>query len=307
MPRGGARLVEPFAGSAAITLAAAARNAFERFLIADGLAPLAEIWRLVIHDPQALARGYERLWRRQLNDARQAYETIRAEFNASRDPIRLLYLLARCVKGSARFNREGEFNQAPDNRRLGTRPDVMRREIFGAHALLNRRSEARAADFRETLAEVRADDVVYMDPPYQGISGGRDRRYFQGVALHDLVTELNRLNVRGVPFLLSYDGTCGDRAYGAELPKELDLVRVPLRAGRSTQSTLAGRAEITVESLYVSPAARIACAHFQPVVRPVRQVSLRSLRLSQCSHDHDLARLHGPHKSMNSWGRDSGS
>jgi len=274
MPRGGARLVEPFAGSAAITLAAAVRNAFERYLIADGLAPLAEIWRLILHKPGALARGYERLWHRQLGDARRAYETIRAEFNATRDPIPLLYLLARCVKGSVRFNRQGEFNQAPDNRRLGMRPEIMRREIFGAHALLNQRTEVRATDFRETLADVRADDVVYMDPPYQGISEGRHRRYFQGVSLRELVTELDRLNARGVPFLLSYDGTCGDRAYGAELPAELDLVKVSLHAGRSTQSTLTGRAETTVESLYISPAARSACARSRSVLQPVRQVSL---------------------------------
>jgi len=274
MPRCAGRLVEPFAGSAAITLAAAARNAYERYLIADGLGPLAEIWRLIIQDPQQLASGYERLWRRQLDDPRQAYETIRAEFNGGRDPIRLLYLLARCVKGSVRFNRQGEFNQAADNRRLGMRPEIMRREIFGAHGLLDQRTEARAADFRETLADVRPEDVVYMDPPYQGISGGRDRRYFQGVPLHDLVTELDRLNMRGVPFLLSYDGTCGDRAYGAELPKELDLVKVSLRAGRSTQSTLAGRAEMTVESLYLSPATRSARMSSEPVVRVARQTSL---------------------------------
>jgi DNA adenine methylase len=182
MPRGGRRLVEPFAGSAAITLAAAARNAYERYLIADSLAPLAGIWNLVIQHPELLANGYERLWHRQRDDPRQAYEAVRAEFNASRDPVLLLYLLARCVKGSVRFNRDGDLNQAPDNRRLRMRPEIMKRQILGAHALLGGRTEVGAADFRATLADVGAEDMVYMDPPYQGISDGRDRRYFQGCA-----------------------------------------------------------------------------------------------------------------------------
>ena len=274
MPRRAGRLVEPFAGSAAITLAAAVRSAFARYVIADALEPLAGIWRLILTDPERLASDYERLWTCQLGDARQAYDRIRSEFNASRDPVRLLYLLARCVKGSVRFNANGEFNQSPDNRRLGARPEIMRHEIMGAHALLVGRAEARAADFRETLADVAAEDVVYLDPPYQGISGGRDRRYFQGVRLEDLILELDRLNARGVSFLLSYDGSCGGRAYGRELPSELNLLKVPLRAGRSTQSTLAGRAEETVESLYVSPAARLAAA--EPVVRLVRQPSFHA-------------------------------
>jgi len=276
MPRGAGRLVEPFAGSAAITLAAAARDAFPRYVIADALAPLAQIWSLVLRDPERLSADYERLWQSQLDAPRQAYDRIRCEFNATGDPVRLLYLLARCVKGSVRFNAEGEFNQSPDNRRLGARPQTMRREIMGAHALLSGRAEARAADFRATLAEVTAEDVVYLDPPYQGISGGRDRRYFQGVALGDLVLELDRLNARGVPFFLSYDGSCGERTYGAELPQELGMVRIPMRAGRSTQSTLSGRAEVTVESLYVSPAAGAARARGEAAVRPARQMSLEA-------------------------------
>jgi len=274
MPRGARRLVEPFAGSAAVTLAAAARNAYDRYVIADSFAPLADIWKLILTSPHDLADGYERLWRGQLDNPREAYEAVRKEFNANRDPVRLLYLLARYVKGSVRFNAQGEFNQSPDNRRLGMRPQIMRREIAGANHLLGAGAEARAADFRETLADVTSDDVVYMDPPYQGISGGRDRRYFQGVTVEQLIPQLQELNRRDVPFLLSYDGSCGERTYGIDLPAELGLAKVSLRAGRSTQSTLAGRAEITVESLYLSPAVRSRQFAASPIIRPNRQMSL---------------------------------
>jgi DNA adenine methylase len=56
-PVGVARLVEPFAGSAAVTLAAARRGAAERFVIGDSLAPLAGLWRRIIDAPAATGRA----------------------------------------------------------------------------------------------------------------------------------------------------------------------------------------------------------------------------------------------------------
>ena len=46
----------------------------------------------------------------------------------------------------------------------------------------------------------------------------------------------------------------GTRSYGKPLPAKLHLTLVELEAGRSSQSTLLGRSEMTVESLYLSPA-----------------------------------------------------
>jgi len=272
MPRG-ERLFEPFVGSAAITLAAAARDAYAQFVIGDALRPLVEIWRLLLTDPQHLCRAYEQLWRSQLGDPRGAYDRIRRDFNRTQQPTRLLYLLTRCVKASVRFNSDGEFNQSPDNRRLGMRPSVMRRQVMAAHALLTGRTEALVADFRQTLSAATPADTVYLDPPYQGISQGRDRRYYQGVLLDELVDELARLNGAGIPFVLSYDGSCGERRYGRDLPDELGLTKVALQAGRSSQSTLVGRAEITVESLYVSPAARLAIPASEALARAGRQMA----------------------------------
>jgi DNA adenine methylase len=46
----------------------------------------------------------------------------------------------------------------------------------------------------------------------------------------------------------------GDRIHGRKLPERLRLHWIELHAGRSSQATLLGREEITVESLYLSPA-----------------------------------------------------
>lgn len=241
-------LYEPFAGSAAVTLAAARAGLAEGFVVADSLEALVGIWRAVLDHPGDLADGYERLWRGEGGD----YERVRASFNRDGQPAALLYLLARCVKAAPRWSRAGEFNQSPDRRRAGTRPDRMRRSILGASSLLAGRTEARAGDFEATLEGAGPGDLIYLDPPWQGTTSGRDKRYHQGLDRDRLVAALERLDRRRVPFLLSYDGRSGDRAYGEPLPPSLCPRRIDLPAGRSSQSTLNGRAELTIESLYLS-------------------------------------------------------
>ena len=59
------RLVEPFAGSAAVTLAAANLKKFRRFEIGDRLEPLVMLWQTIIDDPEIIANEYERLWNRE--------------------------------------------------------------------------------------------------------------------------------------------------------------------------------------------------------------------------------------------------
>lgn len=245
------RLVEPFAGSAAITLAAAKQNLFSSFLIGDRLEPLVDMWKLVISSPDVLAAGYEILWRREQKRPIDEFYDIRAEFNVDRDPAKLLYLLARCVKNAVRFNPSGQFNQSPDKRRSGTHPDSMRKELNAAHLLLQARSVAVSSDFLDLFEAAREGDLFYLDPPYQGTSEGRDSRYIGGVSRERMIEGLALLNQKGVSFILSYDGSCGERTYGERLPVELGS-RILLDVGRSSQATLNGGADVTIESLYLS-------------------------------------------------------
>lgn len=249
-----ARLVEPFAGSAAVSLAAAFDGRFSRFHINDSLEPLIGIWRYILDDPELLASQYSDIWHEQLGQSEAHYYEIRAKFNADKDPVKLLYLLARCVKNAVRFNQNGEFNQSPDRRRLGMRPTKMRAQVIAAHNLLAGKTDLSSNDYRDVLQSVTTRDLVYMDPPYQGTSIGRDRRYFQSLDLESFLDELEELNRRGVAYLLSFDGRCGDTKYGQELPPELQLQKVEIEVGRSAQATLNGRSSVTVESLYLSPA-----------------------------------------------------
>lgn len=245
-------LYEPFAGSAAVSLAAAATGLASRFHLGDSLAPLMALWRQIISDPKGLIADYQQIWENQLGDPRGFYDQIRDEYNA--DPqAPLLFLLARCVKNAVRFNREGLFNQSPDKRRLGTKPARMGTNIQGAHALLRGKTKVSAGDYWETTKKATADDLIYMDPPYQGTSGSRDQRYYEQLDFDRFITFLEALLERRVPFIISFDGRTGKKQYGQVLPAHLGLTRVELDAGRSTQATLNGDSHRTVESLYLSP------------------------------------------------------
>lgn len=246
------KLIEPFAGSAAISIAAAARGMAKTYSVNDLNKPLVELLRLIVEHPLETASFYERLWNEQHHDSIGHYYTVREDFNRTQDPRLFLYLLARCVKGSVRYNSDGLFNQSPDKRRHGTRPGTMRANIFGVSALLKGKTVFSSLDYRDVLAEAGKSDLVYMDPPYQGVCGERDPRYFSGISHEDFIDALEDLNSRGIAYIVSYDGRRGDRIFGEPLPASLGLVRVELEAGRSSQSTLLGRDEVTFESLYLS-------------------------------------------------------
>ena len=252
-PRRVERLLDPCAGSGAVTLAAARQGRADRYLMGEALVPLARLWQEILARPEVLADRYASLWTRGAADSRAFYDRMRAEFNADQEPAKLLYLLARCVKNAVRFNGTGEFNQSPDRRRLGMHPRKMRAELQGAHRLLHGRTEMVAGDLADLCERATQRDLVYLDPPYQGTSGSRDRRYVAPLDLSEFVGVLERLRARKVRFLVSLDGRSGDRTYGRVLPRELGLVRLELFAGRSSQATLHGRAANTVESLYLSP------------------------------------------------------
>ena len=254
LPSDTATLHEPFVGSGALSLGALQAGAARAVVLGDTLAPLVGIWALVLDDPERLCAQYTRLWEGQGPDPRRYYDQVRQDYNQQPDPARLLFLVARCVKNAVRFNADGAFNQSPDLRRLGMRPALLRARVAAAHALLAGRARAVCRDYAHSLREAGPDDVVYLDPPYLGVSGTRDGRYHQGLDLARFTTELDQSGQRGVSYLVSFDGRTGERRFGPELPEALGLRRLELAAGRSSQATLLGRAEQTVESLYLSPA-----------------------------------------------------
>jgi DNA adenine methylase len=247
------RLVEPFAGSAALSLAAACHGRATSFWVNDAHRPLIDLWQAIIDRPDELSAKYALLWEEQTGRERTYYDEIRAEFNESHQPELFLYLLARCVKAAIRYNSSGEFNNSPDNRRKGALPAAMRARVAGASRLLRGRTRLTAYDYTAVVAECTEEDLIYMDPPYQGVSKNRDSRYAPQIHHDAFCDVLNDLNKRNCCYVVSYDGRTGAKVYGRPMPASLGLGCIELYAGRSTTATLQGKTDDTYESLYLSP------------------------------------------------------
>ncbi|MEE3423522.1 MAG: DNA adenine methylase [Succinimonas sp.] len=162
------------------------------------------------------------------------------------------YLIERCVKGSVRYGGNGKFNQSPDRRQHGTNPETLRKNVLAVSGLLKGRTCFSALDCHDALAMARPGDLVYLDPPYQGVTDARDNRYFSGVPFHEFAEALQALNDRRADYLISYDGTSGSKEYGENLPESLGCQKIMLNAGFSSQAALLGKKSVTFEALNIS-------------------------------------------------------
>lgn len=256
MPKKFNRLIEPFSGMAAITIAVAMEKKASEYIINDLNEPLVRILREAVENPLGLVEDYRKVWEEQFGypeGSVEHYYKIREKFNAGeKNAANMLYLLARCVKGSVRYSGNGMFNQSPDKRRHGTSPKNLAKNISLISSILKGKSQFMSSDYRTILKLANPGDLVYMDPPYQGVCNNRDNRYFSGIEFDDFVMSIDDLNKRGIDFIISYDGTCGEKKYGTDLPETLGLKKVLLNAGLSSQSLLLGKKEVTYESLYLS-------------------------------------------------------
>ena len=253
------RLIEPFSGTCAISILAAIQGKTNKFWLNDINRPLIDLMEMCIQNPVGLAEEYRKIWNGQFAENQNNidyYYKIRDEFNSGfQNPARMLFLLARVVKGAVRYNAQGLMNQSCDKRRCGTRPDAIQDNAQAISDLLNGKTVFTSLDYKAVLELAKPGDLVYMDPPYQGTSNHenpRDNRYIQGVDFDEFVLALEKLNNRNIDFIVSYDGRTGEKVIGKDLPDSLELTHLYVNAGTSAQATLNGKKEITYESLYLS-------------------------------------------------------
>lgn len=259
IPKTTKRIIEPFAGTGAVSIFAAYQGKCETFVLNDINMPLIQMLELCIEDPALLVKQYSEIWNGQFAENENSIEyflKIRNEFNEGKcDAGRMLFLLARVVKGAIRYNADGQMNQSCDKRRYGTRPEIIECNAFRISELLKGKTKFYSMDYKDLLDMVEVGDLVYMDPPYQGTSNKvdtRDNRYIQGVEFEEFVGVLEKLNDRKIDYIVSYDGMTGDRKIGQTLPEYLKLTHMYVDAGISAQATLNGKSETTYESLYLS-------------------------------------------------------
>jgi DNA adenine methylase len=224
-------LYEPFAGSAAITIASAYFCKANDYVINDINEPLIQLWNKIIYHPEQIISEYHYIWNSQIGREEEYYYEIREQFNATQKPEYLLFLLAKCVKAAVRYNLNGAFNQSPDKRRLGRTPANMREDILKVSQLLKNKVSFHSMDYEQIIGNANEKDLIYFDPPYQGTGQNGGFRYKKDLNHEDFILSLFQLNKKKIPFILSYDGRTGDKHFGKALPDALNLTKIELDAG----------------------------------------------------------------------------
>jgi len=208
LPPGG-RLIEPFAGSAAVFL----NSDYPRYLLADTNADLINLYKTIKRDGPRFIEECAPLFVER-NNRPERYYRLREEFNRCDEPRRravlFVYLNRHGYNGLCRYNASGGFN-VPFGRYK--RPYFPAAEMLAFHRKARaRRAAFRPWDFARAIDQAEPGDVVYCDPPYVPLSpsanftsyspGGFDLERQR--ALADIAA---RAAHRGVPVLISNHNT----------------------------------------------------------------------------------------------------
>ena len=236
---------EPFVGGGAMIPFAKANKGYASDIIPE----LIDLWNCIKTSPQTVASEYEMRWTDLQNNGADVYYRIRDSFNATRNCYDFLFLTRTCVNGMIRYNEKGEFNNSFHLSRPGIHPATLREIIFQWSRVLQK-IEFLNVDYRDCLSRAKAGDFVFLDPPY----GGTKSRYTQTeFVLDDFFRELDRLNSIGVKWMLTFDGTAGNRTYSYAPPVDVYIHHYLINTGNSAFSRLMdNKKDVIQESVYLN-------------------------------------------------------
>lgn len=159
------RLIEPFAGSAAVSIAVE----FDSYLLNDTNPDLIGVFHALKSEGQQFV-NYAKSFFTTENNREESFYRLRERFNAAEAGYErsalFIYLNRHAFNGLCRYNRRGVFN-VPFGFYLD--PYFPEAEMRGFIAKADR-IELMCADFQSALNMVEGDDVVYCDPPYVPLS-----------------------------------------------------------------------------------------------------------------------------------------
>ena len=160
LPKGD-RLVEPFCGSGAVFL----NTNYNKYLISDINADLINTFKYVQKEGASFINDCKTLFVPS-NNTESMYKSLRSIFNNTQD-IRFksaifIYLNRHCFNGLCRYNLKGIFN-VPFGRY--TKPYFPQKELefFWEKS---KKAVFLNVDFRKLTKHLKANDVIYCDPPY---------------------------------------------------------------------------------------------------------------------------------------------
>ncbi|WP_081700443.1 Dam family site-specific DNA-(adenine-N6)-methyltransferase [Sulfobacillus thermosulfidooxidans] len=203
----GRRLIEPFAGSAAVWLA----TDYPSAIVADINEDLIHLYQTLQVEGPSFIDYCRTFFTPEMNTA-EAYYACRERFNTTKDQREksalFLYLNRHGYNGLCRYNAAGRFN-VPFGR--------YRRPYFPATEMHRFWEKSRTAtfvvgDFRTILAQAQFGDVVYCDPPYVPLSSTANFTDYAGEGFGEVEHEAlawwaRHLADQGIPVVISNHAT----------------------------------------------------------------------------------------------------
>ena len=190
----GGRYIEPFLGGGAMALHLGLKD----MVLGDCESDLIMAYQIIRDEPTQLSTLLS-LLEEHHGSGKETYYQVRDTEAKSMVEIaaRLIYLNRLCWNGVYRKNAKGEFN-VPYGNKEKTMPTL--EQIVEVSRTISH-SELYAADFEKLIGEAREGDVIYVDPPYDGVFSDYTSKGFDAHDQERLAEALYDAHKRGASFI----------------------------------------------------------------------------------------------------------
>lgn len=243
---GQARIVEPFFGGGALSFHLAAAHPTLQVRANDALPGLVGIYTAVRDDAEGFLADVDSYALPYLaadgKAARRAfyYQTRNRYMTGDIDgPAPLFFMLWTAYSGLYRTGKAHPGRFSTSHGFGAEKPDFYHRDrVLGAAARMADWTFS-SADFADTLDDVDADTLVFLDPPYRGTFTGYTGDGFTDADQHRVAAYFHAAADKGATVVYTNKDT-GDGWYEAAFPGAR-ITRVPIRYSVNANCATAGR------------------------------------------------------------------
>ena len=203
----GKRLIEPFAGSAAVFL----NTDYEKYIINDNNPDLIHLYNLLKSDGADFIKKCRYYFTPRFNNEEQYYK-LRQKFNDTSDiykrAVLFVYLNRHGYNGLCRYNLKGGYN-VPFGRYKA--PYFPEKEMLFFHEKAQK-AEFILSSFEEVIQSAKKGDVIYCDPPYVALSPSANFTSYSAGGFNmekqqQLADLANETSAKGIPIIISNHNT----------------------------------------------------------------------------------------------------
>jgi DNA adenine methylase len=149
--------------------------------------------------------------------------------------IKLFYWITRtCFNGLIRYNPKGKFNASYHvAARNGISPDELQKTFDAWSNVMNDIDIEFICDsYDNVISNAKEGDLIYMDPPYENVTGMYFAKPFNNKDLFNIIREINKKNIK---LCMSYDGKSGSTDYTSlSVPEDLFIQHIYINSGHSS-------------------------------------------------------------------------